>query len=182
MANSETLNTLFKKYGLTFDKDNPTSKDNDVFMHKHYKIITRAGIQKIEKAAGIWMDITPVGRLCSIENVKTRDTEGNEVINTITNITMRGEGYAEGMQRPYITYASASSENSTNKYFAEMAEKRVRSRMVLTLAGLYQLGVYGVDEADDFKKVMKEAQRESDSTINLNTNSTNPIKATYKGA
>ncbi len=166
MANSETLNTLFKKYGLTFDKNNPTSKDNDVFMHKHYKIITRAGIQKIEKAANIWMDIRAVDGACSHNY-----------------ITLRGEGYADGMERPYITFASASPETSTNAYYAEMAEKRLRSRMVLTLAGLYQEGIYGIDEADEFKKAVKEAQTEPTSaSINLNANSTQPIKATYKGA
>jgi hypothetical protein len=56
------------------------------------------------------------------------------------------------------TLASASAETSQNKYFAEMAEKRGRSRIVLKLAGLYELGIYGEDEADDFGKIVKEAR------------------------
>jgi len=157
MANPELLNNLFKTYGLTFDKDNPGSKENDVFIHKHYKIITRAGIQKIEKAAGIWMEINVV-----------------DSISTVDNITMKAEAYLPTMSRPYTTFASASPETSTNKYYAEMAEKRVRSRAVLTLAGLYELGVFGEDEADDFKKIIK-TQQDAD----LQT----PVvrKATFKG-
>ena len=34
----------------------------------------------------------------------------------------------------------------------EMAEKRAMSRAVLKLTGFYELGVFGEDEAEDFKK------------------------------
>ena len=36
--------------------------------------------------------------------------------------------------------------------FMEMAEKRAMSRAVLKLTGFYELGVFGEDEAEDFKK------------------------------
>ena len=42
MNNKEQLNTLFKKYEL--DKE-------DTFKHKHYHIITRSGIDKIQARA-----------------------------------------------------------------------------------------------------------------------------------
>ena len=50
------------------------------------------------------------------------------------------------------TYGSASVETSHNKYYLEMAEKRAMSRAVLKLTKGYSLGVYGEDEADDFKR------------------------------
>ena len=46
-TNGEMMNRLFKAYGLTKD---------DIFAHKHYKIITRAGIDKIQARAGITVD------------------------------------------------------------------------------------------------------------------------------
>lgn len=165
MSNSELLNELFKKYKLNYDKDNPGSKENDVFIHKHYKIITRAGIQKIEKSAGIWMDIDVV-----------------EAVSAPDNVTMRAEAYLPGKERPYITFASASAETSTNKYYAEMAEKRVRSRAVLTLAGLYELGVFGEDEAESFSKIIKD-QKEA-IPMSSGTSTMSPAvttKATFKG-
>ena len=132
MGHTDILNNLFTKYGLVYDKNNPNSKDNDVFVHRHYKIITRGGIQKIEKAAGIKCDIAIVsagGDYCYVAG---------------TGSTADGTSYK--------TLACANSANSTNAYYAEMAEKRCRSRLILTIAGLYELGVFGEDEADDFKR------------------------------
>ena len=51
------------------------------------------------------------------------------------------------------TYGSAWLEkNSKNNYMAEMAEKRALARAVLKICGAYKHGVYGEDEADDFKQ------------------------------
>ena len=133
MTNTELLSNLFKKYGLIYDTSNPNSKDNDVFVHKHYKIITRGGIQKIEKSSGI---------KCSISIVHS----GVDYCN-VTGTGTSSDGTT------YTTLASANSGNTTNAYYTEMAEKRCRSRLILTLAGLYETGlVFGEDEADDFKK------------------------------
>jgi len=137
---NEVLKDLFVKYKLVYDKDNPDSKSNDVYRHKHYTIITRQGIQKIEREALIY---------CNIDVVDS--------ISTPTNVTMRGIGTAPNGQT-YITFASASEQTSQNKYYAEMAEKRCRSRLVLTLAGLYELGVFGEDEADKFSDIVKDQQ------------------------
>lgn len=140
MSNPELLRQLFKEYDLVYDKDNPNSKANDVYKHKHYTIITRQGIQKIERKSKIYCDIEVV-----------------DSISNATSVTMKGKGIAIDGQT-YITFASASADTSTNKYYAEMAEKRCRSRLVLTLAGLYELGVFGEDESDDFSKTIKENQ------------------------
>jgi hypothetical protein len=130
MTKSELLNKLFQDYNLVFDPNDPNSKDNDVFVHKHYKIITRTGIQKIEKAAGIKCNV-------SIAN------SGSDFCNVIVH-GKTGDGVE------YTTLASANANNTQNTYYCEMAEKRGRSRVILTLAGLYEQGVFGEDEADDF--------------------------------
>ncbi len=140
----ETLFRLFEQYNLTFDKANPESKDNDVYKHKHYTVITRQGIQKIEKIAGIVCDITIVfagAGYCYVSGVGTTK---------------------EGVR--YQTLASATAENSQNKYYAEMAEKRCRSRLILTLAGLYeQGGIFGQDELpEDDHDVPKTATIKSE--------------------
>lgn len=132
MSNAEIQAALFKQYGLNWDPSNPNSKDNDVFIHKHYKIITRTGIQKIERGAGITCDITIV------------DSAKDYVI--VQGVGTTKDGIT------YKTLASATSDTSSNGYYAEMAEKRCRSRLILTLAGLYELGVFGEDEAESFSQ------------------------------
>ena len=42
--------------------------------------------------------------------------------------------------------------NTNSWYVIEMAEKRAMSRAVLKLTGFYELGVFGEDESEDFKK------------------------------
>lgn len=134
MTKNELLNALFTKYGLVFDASNPNSRDNDVYIHKHYKIITRSGIQKIEKSAGIKCDISIVD-------------SGRDYCN------VTGTGYTPDSETTYTTLASANADTCQNGYYAEMAEKRCRSRLILTLAGLYETGiVYGQDEAEDFDR------------------------------
>jgi len=152
MSNADVLRELFKKYNLTYDSSDPNSKANDVYKHKHYTIITRQGIQKIERAAGI---------ACNLDIVAGASDP--------TSIVMKGVGITKD-GATYTTFASASAETSQNKYYAEMAEKRVRSRLILTLAGLYELGVFGEDESDTFtEEIKKQKAQESQ-------------RATYKGA
>ena len=145
MTNSEILNGLFVKYNLVYDSSNPDSKDNDVYKHKHYKIITRTGIQKIEKATEIF---------CEIDLISS----GKDFAN------VQGRGFLKGTDRnshpDYITLASANelSVKGGSGYFCEMAEKRCRSRLILTLAGLYELGVFGEDEAESFSDIVKDQQ------------------------
>jgi len=140
MTKNELLNALFVKYGLVFDASNPDSKDNDVYIHKHYKIITRGGIQKIEKSAGIICNINLVDSGKDYANVKGEGsllTEGGKLVQ-------------------YSTLASANEQTCKNGYYVEMAEKRCRSRLVLTLAGLYETGlVFGQDEMEDGDQTKK---------------------------
>jgi hypothetical protein len=134
LKKSEILAQLFKDYGLFFDPKDKNSKDNDVFEHPHYKIISRSGIEKIQKSAGIKIHYDVVYADADTMVIKATGSRGEEVIET---------------------FASASGATSKNAYYAEMAEKRAMSRVVLKLAGLYEYGVFGADEADEFSDFVK---------------------------
>lgn len=137
LTKTEILRKLFKEYGLVFDSKDPTSKDNDLFKHQHYTIITRSGIEKIQKAANISIKYIPA-------------------YVDPTTVVLKAEGIRLGEGGKEIgrveTFSSASNQTSKSAYYAEMAEKRAMSRIVLKLAGLYEFGVYGEDESDDFKR------------------------------
>lgn len=135
VTKSQILAQLFKDYGLFYDPNDPNSKDNDVFTHKHYKIITRSGIEKIQKIANIAIKYEP----WYVDAV---------------SVTLKATGtrtFTDGTTEVIETLASASNSTSSNGYYAEMAEKRAMSRVVLKLAGLYEYGVYGADEAKEFE-------------------------------
>ncbi len=125
--NREKLTALYKKYELTKD---------DVFKHQHYIIITRQGIDKIQ----------------AIEKININ----YEVIRCEENFAVfKALAVKEGAS--IQTFGSAlkgdyKTGNCNTWYIAEMAEKRAMSRAVLKLTGFYELGVFGEDESEDFKK------------------------------
>lgn len=124
MTNKDRLNKLYKDYGLTED---------DYFKHKFYTIITRSGIDKIQASAKI--DITYElifnSQDCSTVVIKAEGKIGDRCIQT---------------------FGEANKSNNNNAYPVAMAEKRAMSRVVLKLAGFYELGAFGEDEAEDFKR------------------------------
>ena len=126
--NRDKLLKLYKKYDLTKD---------DVFKHQHYVIITRTGIDKIQ----------------GIEQIDIN----YEVINCDPNFAVM-KAIAEKEGKKIQTFGSAlkgtnfKDGNCNSWYVAEMAEKRAMSRAVLKLTGFYELGVFGEDESDSFKK------------------------------
>jgi hypothetical protein len=120
----ETLRRLFTSNNLVKE---------DVFKHAHYTIITRAGIDKIQAASKI---------IINYELVNLSDDHSHCLIKA-TGIM--GDKSIE-------TYGEASPKNNRNAYPVAMAEKRAMSRIVLKLAGFYELGFFGEDESDDFKK------------------------------
>jgi hypothetical protein len=122
----DKLNRLFKAYGLLTE---------DVHKHNHYTIIRRTGIEKIAAAMGIRLSYEVCAAQADYAAVKATGKKpvGAKLI---------------GVE----TFGSACAATSQNKYYLEMAEKRAKSRAVLQLADLYQEGVYGEDEADDFAR------------------------------
>ncbi|NQY42964.1 MAG: hypothetical protein HRT87_06465 [Legionellales bacterium] len=123
--NRERLTELYKKYNLTKD---------DVFKHKHYLIITRSGIEKIQAIEQINV---------SFEVIKCEpDFAVFKAINMKTKLETFGSA----------KYGDFKTGNTNSWYIAEMAEKRSLSRLVLKQTGFYELGVFGEDESEDFKR------------------------------
>jgi len=119
----EKLAELYKKYEL--EKD-------DVFKHQHYLIITRSGIEKIQALAGVKVNYEVINCEKDFCVVKAY----NDQLETFGS-ALKGD-YKNG--------------NCNTWYVMEMAEKRALSRLVLKQTGFYQLGVFGIDESEDFAK------------------------------
>ena len=122
MNRKEQLNTLFKKYELDVE---------DTFKHKHYHIITRSGIDKIQAVENIKIDFRPLESLCKVGEYVTLKVEG------------------KWKDKTYATIGEASTKNCKVSYLGCMAEKRGRARVILTLVGFAEKGVYSIDEKWD---------------------------------
>jgi len=142
--NREKLLDLYKKYELTKD---------DVYKHQHYVIITRQGIEKIQASENITINYEVIKCEINFSVIKAHafvQTKPNTIIESFGS-ALKGATFKEG--------------NCQSWYVVEMAEKRALSRAVLKLTGFYQLGVFGEDESEDFKKTNKI---DKEKLINLN--------------
>jgi hypothetical protein len=133
----EKLSVLYKKYELTSE---------DVYKHKHYLIITRQGIDKIQAKENIFISYDAVKVEPDFCVVKASAKKDNATIQTFGSAKYGGK-----VQDPK-TQKWVEIGNTTTWYVMEMAEKRAMSRAVLKLTGFYELGVFGEDESEDFKK------------------------------
>lgn len=124
---TEKIKEKYIKYGL--DKE-------DVFKHQHYVIITRSGIDKIQALENIHITYNVVKCESNFAAVKATAIKGQNTIQTFGS-ALKG-GFKDG--------------NCNTWYVLEMAEKRAMSRAVLKLTGFYELGVFGEDESEEFKK------------------------------
>ncbi len=120
----EKIAVLYKKYELTKD---------DVFKHQHYLIITRSGIDKIQALKKIKINYVVIK--CETNFAVIKATSGS--LETFGS-ALKGESFKDG--------------NTNSWYVMEMAEKRAMSRIVLKLTGFYELGIFGEDESEDFKR------------------------------
>mgnify|MGYP003141874641 CR=1 FL=1 len=136
--NREKLKEIYKKYKL---------EEDDIFIlkfgGKDKPIITRSGIERIQNLLKIEVkfEIQKVS-----EDLKSCIILGTGVIMGTDD---------KGQPRPIMgcqSFGEVSPYNNKNPYPISLCEKRALSRVVLKLAGLAQLGVYGEDEAEDFKK------------------------------
>ena len=126
--NREKLGVLYKKYELT---------ETDVYKHKHYLIITRQGIDKIQAKERIYINYEVINCESNFAVVKAYAEKDSAKIQTFGS-ALKGLTFADG--------------NCNTWYVMEMAEKRAMSRAVLKLTGFYELGVFGEDESEDFKR------------------------------
>ncbi len=109
----------------------------DVFSHQHYKIITRAGIEKIMANNNLEIEYDVIKCEENFACVKARAKYGDKKIETFGS-AKKGKTYNEG--------------NTSSWYVMEMAEKRSMSRACLKLVGLSALGCFGEDESEQFKR------------------------------
>ena len=121
--NRDKIAELYKKYGLNTD---------DIFKHKHYLIITRSGIEKIQAIDKIEV------------NYEVIRCEPDYAVFKAYNSNLQTFGSAK--------YGEYKTGNTNSWYIAEIAEKRALSRLVLKQTGFYELGVFGEDESEDSKK------------------------------
>jgi hypothetical protein len=128
MEKSEMLKKLFLENGL--EKEDVFKKDFNG--GKSYVIITRTGIEKIQYKQGY--------------DVKFDLNYYPEAKTFVCKAVCKHS------DKVLETYGEASPSNCTTSYLVAMAEKRALSRAVLKMSGFYELGVYGEDEAEDFKK------------------------------
>lgn len=126
--NTERLKELYKHYELTKE---------DVFKHQHYIIITRSGIDKIQAKEKIFINYEVINCEANFAVVKANATKEDAKIQTFGS-ALKGTNHRDG--------------NCNTWYVMEMAEKRAMSRAVLKLTGFYELGVFGEDESEDFKR------------------------------
>jgi hypothetical protein len=126
--NREKLAELYKRYELTAD---------DVYKHQHYLIITRSGIDKIQAKEKIFIDYEVINCEPKFCVVKANAQKQDAKIQTFGS-AIKGDTFKDG--------------NTQTWYVMEMAEKRAMSRAVLKLTGFYELGVFGEDESEEFKR------------------------------
>ena len=130
--NRGKLVDIFTKYNLTKD---------DVFKHQHYTIITRSGIEKVQGLEKISINYEVIKCEPNFAVIKGIGKKDSVTIETFGS-AIKGATFREG--------------NTNSWYVMEIAEKRAMSRVVLKLTGLYELGVFGEDESEDFKRGKSE--------------------------
>ena len=128
MEKKELLKKIFQDNGL---------EKEDVFKKefkdgKSFVIITRTGIEKIQ----------------AIQKYKV--TFELSFFPEVSTFVCKAQCYTDN--KFIETYGEASPQNCTTSYLVAMAEKRALSRAVLKMVGLYELGVFGEDESEEFKK------------------------------
>jgi hypothetical protein len=124
----DILNRLFVENNLT---------EEDVFSHQHYKIITRAGVNKIEANNNISIKYEVIRCEPNFAVVKAKAKMGDKEIETFGS-ALKGSTFKDG--------------NTNSWYLIEMAEKRSLSRACLKLAGFYALNCFAEDESENFKR------------------------------
>ena len=127
--NKEKLRELYNKYNL--------DKEQDFFKHQHYTIVTRSGVDKIQALEQIKVNYEVIKCEPKFAVFKAVASKNGRTIETFGS-ALKGDTYKDGTTNSY--------------YIAEMAEKRAMSRAVLKLTGFYELGVFGEDESESFKK------------------------------
>ncbi len=124
----EKVKEMYFKYEL---------EEHDVFKHQHYIILTRSAIAKIQAKENIDIHYDVIKSEPNFASVKATATKDNKKIETFGS-ALKGNTFKDG--------------NTNSWYVLEMAQKRAYARATLEILGLYEIGVKGEDEAEEFKK------------------------------
>lgn len=113
------MRRIFEENGLSMD---------DVFQHRHFVIIKRTGIEKIQ----------------AVNNI---EVEFSEIVMDRDFVVLKATAWMDNRNVRVETYGEAGPENCKNSYYVMTAEKRALSRAVLKVIGLYsESNVYSEDE------------------------------------
>jgi hypothetical protein len=123
--NKERLKELYEMCDL---------KPEHFFKHQHY---TRQGIDLIQAKAKIQINYEVIRCEPNFAVFKAIASKGAATIETFGS-ALKGVNYKDG--------------NTNSWYLAEIAEKRAMSRACLKLSGFYELGIFGEDESESFKR------------------------------
>ena len=122
MKKSEILNDLYKENSL---------EKEDVYKDKRgFTIITRSGIEKIQKNNNI-------------------DVEFKLISWELDNCVIKATSFIDGKKK-METYASATKENCMQKFRVEIAEKRALARIIIKTMNL--TNTLGQDEVEHQEK------------------------------
>jgi hypothetical protein len=135
---NRTMNQTQKERLQTLAKENGLNKDHFFKSPQGFVIITRQGIERIQAHKGIRVTYDVVSLSDDLKHVVIK----------ATGEMSRPDGLPVTME----TFGESAPDNTRQKYPVAMAEKRALSRVVLKLSGLYEVGVFGEDESDDFKR------------------------------
>jgi len=101
-----------------------------------FVVITRTGIEKIQRGLKISVHFEVVPEFSSVKD------------NAYCIKATAGLETPEGIMPIVESFGEASPKNCRMSYPIAMAEKRALSRVVLKMADLYELGIYGEDEVE----------------------------------
>ena len=125
---TEKIKEMYLKYEL---------EKEDIFKHQHYIIMTRSAISKLQAYESIQIHYEVIKCEHNFAGVKAIATKGDKTIETFGS-ALKGANFKDG--------------NTNSHYVLEMAQKRAFARATLEILGLYEIGIKGEDEAEDFKK------------------------------
>ena len=135
----ETMTTNKKDFLNELVKKNHLNINEDIFRKairgKEMAFIKRSGIEKIQFTNDIRVKYEVIAMQPDYVVIKAIASMGTDNV------------FVE-------SFGEATPENTNQKppYYSAMAEKRALARVVLKICGAYRHGVYGEDEADDFKQ------------------------------
>jgi hypothetical protein len=138
----ETMTTNKKDFLNELVKKNHLNIDEDIFRKairgKEMAFIKRSGIEKIQFTNDIRVRYEVIAMQPDYVVVKA--------------IATKYETNTDDMVVESFGEATPENTNQKPPYYSAMAEKRALARVVLKLCGAYKYGIYGEDEADDFKQ------------------------------